>query len=195
MRPSSLLVISALFAATPLAGQEPGKVVTRPAVAAKPAPAPVAPAPDQAPVGVTVPGAPQEPIAARTAGAVVPYSTQDPFAGAFFPPEQVMQHQQELGLSAEQRTTIVNEVVKAQQRFVELQWQMQPASDSLRQLLTGSRIDEARLLQQLDQVLDLERQIKRTQIELQVRIVNTLTEAQQRQLRQLSGPKAYVPGR
>jgi len=120
---------------------------------------------------------------------------QDPFAGVFFPPELVMQNQQLLGLSAEQRTAIVNEMVRSQQRFVELQWQMQSASEALRDVMQGSRMDEQRVMQQLDRVLETERQIKRTQIELQVRILNTLTEQQQQQLRQRTPNGKFSPER
>jgi Spy/CpxP family protein refolding chaperone len=176
MKAASLLVALALFAASPLAAQvQPGEKVV-----VKPGQAPVAVKPGlPPPADIGRPGL-QEPFGGKQ---VVPGGPQDPFAGVFFPPELVMQHQQQLGLTGEQRTAIVNEVVRAQQRFVEGQWQMQAESEALRQLLQGARVDEAKLLQQLDRVLDLERQIKRTQIELQVRIKNVLTEAQQQQLR------------
>jgi Spy/CpxP family protein refolding chaperone len=120
---------------------------------------------------------------------------QDPFAGVFFPPEMVMQNQQMLGLTQDQRSAIVTEMVRSQQRFVELQWQMQTESESLRSLMKGARMDEQRVMQQLDRVLDTERQIKRTQIELQIRILNTLTEQQQNQLRQQRANNIYEPKR
>jgi len=182
MKAGSVFAILALCAATPLAAQvQPGEKVV-----VKPGQAPVAAKPGILPANVTLPAPPQDPFVAKQ---VVPGNPQDPFAGVFFPPELVMQHQQQLGLTGEQRTAIVNEIVRAQQRFVELQWQLQSESETLKQRMQGARVDEARLLQQLDRVLDLERQVKRTQIELQVRIKNTLTEAQQQQLRQLGGPR------
>ena len=110
----------------------------------------------------------------------------DPLAGAFFPPELVMQHQQKLALTEQQRTAIVQAMQRAQPRFIELQWQLQAEMEALSELAHAERPDEARVLQQLDRVLDLERQTKRTQIEMLLRIKSTLTEAQQEQLRTIA---------
>ena len=107
----------------------------------------------------------------------------DPLAGAFFPPELVMQHQQRLALTEQQRTAIVQAMQRAQPRFIELQWQLQSEMETLAELAQAERPDEARVLQQLDRVLELERQTKRTQIEMLLRIKTTLTQAQQEQLR------------
>jgi hypothetical protein len=54
----------------------------------------------------------------------------------------------------------------------------------LKRLLQGTSIDEGRLLAQVDQVLSIERDIKRTQLTLMARIKNQLTEQQQSDLRQ-----------
>lgn len=118
----------------------------------------------------------------------------DPLAGAFFPPELVMQHQQKLALTEPQRTAIVQAMQRAQPRFIELQWQLQAEMEALSELAQAERPEEARVLQQLDRVLELERQTKRTQIEMLLRIKSTLTEAQQEQLRALAPVTKRAPG-
>lgn len=109
----------------------------------------------------------------------------DPLAGAFFPPELVMKNQQAIGLTDDQRAAIIQAVQATQPRFIEAQWQLEAETATLAQLVEGERVDEARVLQQIDRVLELERQIKRSQIELLVRIKNQLTPEQQQQLARL----------
>ena len=54
-------------------------------------------------------------------------------------------------------------------------------------LLKQSKADEAQVAAQLDKVLAAEREIKRAQVSLLVRIKNNLTEEQQHRLRALRG--------
>jgi Spy/CpxP family protein refolding chaperone len=109
----------------------------------------------------------------------------DPLRELMFPPEAVMQHQQAIGLSDEQRNTFKSEVRQAQLKFTELQWTMQDEMERLVSLLKQSKVDEKQTALQLDKVLGAEREIKRAQLMLLVRIKNNLTPAQQTQLREL----------
>jgi Spy/CpxP family protein refolding chaperone len=111
----------------------------------------------------------------------------DPLANAFFPPDLVMRHQQTIGLTAEQRSAIVAAIQQTQPRFIEAQWQLEAETSSLSQMVNGARIDQQAVLAQIDRILDLERQIKRAQIELLVRIKNQLTEEQQQRLAREGG--------
>ncbi len=52
-------------------------------------------------------------------------------------------------------------------------------------LVKQERIDEQSVLAELDKILDLEREIKRAQISLVVKIKNTLTPEQQARLQEL----------
>jgi len=113
------------------------------------------------------------------------FAQEDPFADAFFPPELIMQNQQVLGLTAEQKSLLRAEVQKAQSRFTDLQWQMQ---DEMQRLTAAAREvspSEEKILTQLDKVLNLEREIKRTHIGLVVRMKRALTPEQQRKLQEL----------
>jgi len=111
----------------------------------------------------------------------------DPLTELLFPPELVMARQNAIGLSDAQKTYLRAEVLKAQTRFTELQWQLQDAMEGLIGLLKQSKVDEAQVSAQLDKVLASEREIKRAQISLLVRIKNNLTEEQQHRLQALRG--------
>lgn len=112
-------------------------------------------------------------------------SGDDPFARFLFPPELVMSNQQTIGLADRQRSAIQDAMREAQGKFVDLQFKMSGEGERLQRLLQGSSIDEARLIEQMDRVLSLERDIKHTQLTLMARIKNQLTEQQQTQLREL----------
>ncbi|HUF51638.1 MAG TPA: hypothetical protein VMN60_12425 [Longimicrobiales bacterium] len=119
--------------------------------------------------------------------------TADPLANAFFPPELVMQHQQRIGLTGEQRAAIIRAIQEAQPRFIEAQWQLEPETAALADMVKGPRVDQQRLLQQIDRILEIERRIKRSQIELLVAIKNQLTEEQQAELARLGGARGLMP--
>jgi Spy/CpxP family protein refolding chaperone len=111
----------------------------------------------------------------------------DPFAGNLFPPELIMQHQQALGLSEEQKNFLKAELRKTQTRLTELQWELQDEVEKLAALMKQDQVDEAQTLTQLDKVLGLEREIKRLHIGLLIRVKNKLTPEQQARLREIAG--------
>jgi len=115
-------------------------------------------------------------------------SSDDPFARYLFPPELVMSNQQTVGLTDRQRSVIQDAMREAQAKFVDLQFKMSGEGEKLQRLMQGTSIDEARLLEQVDRVLTVERDIKHTQLTLMARIKNQLTEQQQTELRQLAKP-------
>ena len=106
----------------------------------------------------------------------------DPLGRLLFPPELVMSHQQELGLQESQKTVIMTEIQKAQAKFTELQWKLSAESEKLKLLLSAAPIDEAKVLEQVDRVLNQEREIKKAQIALLIRIKNSLTDQQRAKL-------------
>jgi Spy/CpxP family protein refolding chaperone len=126
------------------------------------------------------------PTAVAAAGG--PPEGEDPFARYLFPPERVMGHAREIGLEDSQRTAIKNEVQKVQPRFLDLQFDMQSEGEKLTRLLRESRVDEARVLAEIDRILGIEKDIKRMQVTLLVRIKNVLTPAQQAKLDELARP-------
>jgi Spy/CpxP family protein refolding chaperone len=118
----------------------------------------------------------------------------DPFGDAIFPPEMVMQHQRELGLTDEQKTFMRGEINRTTTRFNELQWQLQDAMEALHETMKANSVNEQLALSQLDKVLDNEREMKRAHMELAIRIKNKLTPDQQAKLQSMKRPKGPGPG-
>jgi Spy/CpxP family protein refolding chaperone len=121
------------------------------------------------------------PIAAQQPG-------DDPLAALLFPPELVMQHQGDIGLKPEQRTTITRAIGELQGKALDVQWRMQEATGQLAALLAKRSIDQSSALAQVDTVLNLEREMKRAQLTLLILIKNTLTPEQQGKLEQYRKP-------
>jgi len=121
-----------------------------------------------------------------------PQPQPDPFAGQLFPPDLIMQHQQALNLSDDQKNFLKSELIKLQTRLTEVQWELQGEVEKLSALMKQDQVDEAQALAQLDKVLSLEREIKRAHIGLLIRLKNKLTSEQQARLRDIA---AKMPGR
>jgi Spy/CpxP family protein refolding chaperone len=113
----------------------------------------------------------------------------DPFAGNLFPPELIMQHQQAIGLSEEQRTFLKTELRNTQTRLADLQWSLQEEVEKLAAMVKRDQIDDGGALNLLDSVLAVEREIKRTHIGLLIRIKNRLTPEQKARLREIANTK------
>jgi Spy/CpxP family protein refolding chaperone len=109
----------------------------------------------------------------------------DPIGESLFPPELVMQHQQAIGLSEDQKNFLKTEIRKAQTRFTELQWQLQDEAERLASLLKQDQVDEQPTLAQLDKILGVEREIKRAQFTLLIQIKNRLTPEQRARLMEI----------
>jgi Spy/CpxP family protein refolding chaperone len=129
-------------------------------------------------------------LAVATAGAGAqqpPQAPDDPLARVLFPPELVMQHQQDIGLRAEQRAAITKAIQDFQGKVVDLQWRMQEQSQRLASLLEKPAVDQAAALTQVDEVLSVEREVKRAHITLLINIKNTLSAEQQAKLASARG--------
>src|SRR5215468_3601343 len=118
-----------------------------------------------------------------TLGAQHPPS--DPLGENLFPPELVMQYQEALGLTEEKIALLETELRQAQARFTDLQEQLQAEAEKMVELVKQGRPDESKTLAQQDKILNLEREIKRAQITLLIRIKNSLTPEQQSKLREI----------
>ena len=127
----------------------------------------------------------------------------DPLRDAMFPPELIMQHTRDLGLTDEQKTYMRGEIQKTTTRFNELQWQLQDSMEALHATMKANPVNEQLALSQLDKVLDTEREIKRLHFALAINIKNKLTAEQQEKLHGMmrmrhgpgDGPGPGGPGR
>jgi Spy/CpxP family protein refolding chaperone len=124
-----------------------------------------------------------------------PPPPQDPLGDLLFPPDLIMSHQRELALTDEQKTFMRAEIQRTTTRFNELQWQLQDAMESLHETMKANAVNEQLALSQLDKVLESEREIKRTHMELAIRLKNKLTPDQQTKLQSMrQGMKHQRPG-
>ncbi len=121
-------------------------------------------------------------IAAAAQQPTPPPQPDDPLARVLFPPELVMQHQQDIGLRAEQRAGITKAIQDFQTKVVDLQWRMQDQSQRLATLLEKPTVDPVAALAQVDEVLGVEREVKRAHITLLIQIKNMLSAEQQAKL-------------
>lgn len=121
-----------------------------------------------------------------------PQSGPDPLGQSFFPPELVMQNQQAIGLTDEQKSYLRTEIREAQLKFTDLQWKLQDEAEKMISLARQPHVDEQQALAQLEKVLSVEREVKRAQIALLVHIKNKLTPEQQAKLEDFR-VKAQIP--
>ncbi|MEO8433365.1 MAG: hypothetical protein ABI596_00590 [Pyrinomonadaceae bacterium] len=133
------------------------------------------------------PGEPMQPAqqpapAPQPQPAQAPHPPRDPLGEAIFPPEMIMQHTRELGLTDEQKIFMRSEIQRTTTRFNELQWQLQDAVEAMHEIMKSNSINEQAALAQLEKVLDAEREIKRLHIGMAIRIKNKLTLEQQQKL-------------
>jgi len=115
----------------------------------------------------------------QAAMAQVPKPPEDVLARYLYAPELVLDNQQAINLSDRARLTIQEAMLDAQKRFLGLQFMMSKETETLRNLLRSGAVDSTAVLKQIDQMLGIEREVKRTQMSLMIRIKNTLTRDQQ----------------
>ncbi len=115
----------------------------------------------------------------------------DPIGRQLFPPDLIMSQAQKLRLDEKQRTTIKNEVQKAQSKFFDLQWEAKEAGEAMAQMLQQTPIDEIRVLEQADKVMALEREIKKIHLSMLIHIKNSLRAEQIAQLKQMRNASGY----
>jgi Spy/CpxP family protein refolding chaperone len=111
----------------------------------------------------------------------------------FYPPELIMSNQEALQLTDEQQSYFKAEMRKAQMNFTELQWKLQDEGEKLITMTKTQRLDEQAILTQLEKVLNAEREVKRAQIALLVRLKNKLTPAQQAILNNMRHAEIMAP--
>jgi Spy/CpxP family protein refolding chaperone len=102
-----------------------------------------------------------------------------------FSPEMVMQNQQSLKLTDEQKKSILEAMKTFSSQFTELQWKLNAEQEIMSALLKQEQIDEAKTLAQLDKLMGIENDIKRLNLANMIRIRNLLTAEQKTALRSI----------
>ena len=105
--------------------------------------------------------------------------------GGIYRRSYVRAYAQAIGLTPAQRRTILDELRATQTALAPLQANMMEPALDLIELLGQTRVDEAKVVAKMDQVLEIENEVKKKQAALLVRIKNTLSPEQQARLREL----------
>jgi Spy/CpxP family protein refolding chaperone len=102
-----------------------------------------------------------------------------------FAPGMVMRYERQLDLTDEQRATVSQKARELQSTVLDLQFELEYATQGLVELASGQVVDLDAAMQQIDKVLDLEANIKRTHLRALIEIRNTLSADQQETLKQI----------
>ena len=109
------------------------------------------------------------------------------FRGKLFPPNLILENQDELSLSREQFTSIRQAVVDVQANVAEHEWDMREAYLRIMDELDADSIDEERVLEIANEALLAENEIKKLQMAMLIRVRNLLTDEQVEYLRSVQG--------
>jgi Spy/CpxP family protein refolding chaperone len=165
----ALLVVAIVLLAAVVVGQQP----------------PDSPMQPNPPMQPRMPNGPQPPQRPN------PPNPPDPLADVMFPPDMIMGHARQLGLTDEQKTFMRGEIQRTMSTFTELQWRLQDEMELLHETMKTNSVNEQQALTQLKKVLDIEGEIKRLHFGLGIRLKNHLTPEQQEQLQKM---RRGVPG-
>ena len=108
---------------------------------------------------------------------------RDVFKGKLFPPNIILEHQDELDLSKDQFTAIRAAVVEVQSNVAEHEWDMREAYQKVMTDLDDATINEDAVLQNIDAVLRAENEVKKLQVQMLIKLRNLLTDEQIEYLR------------
>jgi len=108
---------------------------------------------------------------------------KDVFKGKLFPPNTILEHQDDLDLSKEQYTAIKAAVVEVQTSVAEHEWDMREAYQQALLQLDESPVDEDKVLASVATVLQAENKVKQLQMTMLIRLRNLLTDEQMEYLK------------
>ena len=102
----------------------------------------------------------------------------DPFKGKLFAPDIILRNQAELNLTKEQFTAIKAAVVEVQGNVAEHEWDLREAYQKVLAALDDNPIDEKKVLENINDALLAENQVKKQQVVMLIRLKNLLNEEQ-----------------
>jgi Spy/CpxP family protein refolding chaperone len=120
-------------------------------------------------------------LAALVLGGVSPVAAQSPLElfDELVPPELVLGHAAELGLSAEQRRAVERIQAEAHRPSPSLLARMRQEREALMALLRQEKPDEAAVAAQFDRLTEAETELKRVRLRTTIRTKRVLTAEQQ----------------
>lgn len=108
-----------------------------------------------------------------------------PIEARLFPPELAMEHQEELGITDEQKKALIAETERGNSEVLRLQWELEAEKEKLVKLLEPDKVDEAKVKDAATRVTDREGKVKSAYLTMLVRVKNILTAEQKEKLRGL----------
>ncbi len=102
----------------------------------------------------------------------------DPFKGKLFAPDIILKNQTELNLTKEQFTGIKAAVVEVQANVAEHEWDLRQAYQKVLAALDESPIDEKTVLENVNDALLAENQVKKQQVAMLIHLKNLLNDEQ-----------------
>ena len=102
----------------------------------------------------------------------------DPFKGKLFAPDVILKNQDQLNLTNEQFTAIKAAVVEVQSNVAEHEWDLREAYQKILASLDESPIDEKTVLENVNDALLAENQVKKQQVAMLIRLKNLLNHEQ-----------------
>ena len=102
----------------------------------------------------------------------------DPFKGKLFAPDIILKNQVELNLTNDQMTAIKAAVIGVQANVAEHQWDLREAYQKTLASLDETPINEKKVLENINDVLLAENQVKKQQVAMLIRLKNLLNHEQ-----------------
>jgi len=116
-------------------------------------------------------------------------AANDEVRALVYSPEFIFANRRVIVLTDRQRDQMVVDMQGLQRRLISEQEQMQDAREALIAALRAEPANEARVLAALDTVLNIERDVKRLQLQALVRLRDSLTPTQRARLNELRGTR------
>jgi len=115
------------------------------------------------------------------------------FDRAFFSPQLIMRNQNEINLTDSQRENIQKLMNERHAKLTDVQWNIQNEMEKLQSIMNSETVDVSNAMAQLDTVLALENELKKSQFEMMAKIKNELTSEQQSKLSELRAQRRNQP--
>jgi len=107
-----------------------------------------------------------------------PGPQRDVFRGKLFPPNIILEHQDELELTKDQFTAIRAAVVATQGSVAAHEWDLREAYQQVMADLDEAPVDEDKVMENVQKALLAENEVKKLQVRLLLELRNLLTDEQ-----------------
>jgi hypothetical protein len=116
-----------------------------------------------------------------------------PVEARLFPPELAMENQETLGITDEQKKSLIAETERGNSEVLRLQWELEAEKGKLVKLLEPDQVDEAKVKEAASRVTEREGKVKAAYLTMLVRVKNVLTPEQKLKLRELRAAQPAKP--